>query len=835
MKKKLSTKALLPPLKKAGKTVLSTLSRGKRWYADTYREGRWYRKLLMAACTLLAVFLLYLGMVDVNFLWLFGKSPSMHAIAHPQQAEASEIISADGKVLGHYFRENRIPVQYEEISPRLIQTLISTEDERFYEHFGIDFPGLFAAVKDIFQGNARGASTITQQLVKNMFKTRTEYSTGLTGHIPGVRLLVMKTKEWISAVKIEMHYSKEEILTMYLNTVDFGSNAYGIKTAAKTYFNTTPAELKTEEGAVLVGLLKATTYYNPHINPENSRERRNVVIRNLYTHGVISRAEYDSLCRLPLKLNYNVIRNYDGSALYFREAVAAELREWCQEKDIDLYADGLKIYTTLDSRMQQYAEAAVRKQMRTVQRNFNAHWGKVNPWQDEQHREIPGFIENLARKTSYYKSLQARFPDRPDSVDYYMNLPHKVKVFDYEKGSVELEMSTMDSIRYMERFMHCGFVALEPGSGHVKAWVGDISFTHWKYDKVTARRQPGSTFKLFVYTTAMNQGYSPCETRFDQYAAYEATDEQGNPVLWAPHNADGVYSGAEMSLKTAFARSINTIAVSLAQEVGIANVARTAHAMGIHTPLNETPALALGASDVSLLELVNAYCTVVNNGLTHDPILVTRIEDRDGNLIYEKEPRQTQAIPYESAFLMQQMLQAGMNEPRGTSQALWGYDLHRYGTNFGGKTGTTSNHSDAWFVGVTRNLVAGAWVGGEYRSIHFRTGALGQGSRTALPIYGYFMEQVLRDPALSRYRGMFDKNPRQPIERDYGCSSIYIPAVNDSILNDSTLSLRHLQGVENLEDIPLMPSGLSMPDEPAAPAENKESGQPGLSALPRDN
>lgn len=785
---------------------LAKLVQGKKWYVNTYRRGKWYKKIFIAGFTLFFAFLLYLLMVDINFLWLFGKSPSMHAIAHPKQAEASEIYSADGKVLGHYFRENRIPVQYEEISPMLIQTLICTEDERFYEHFGIDFPGLLSAAKDMARGNARGASTITQQLVKNMFKTRTEYSTGLTGHIPGIRLLVMKTKEWISAVKIEMRYSKEEILTMYLNTVDFGSNAYGIKTAAKTYFKTTPAELKTEEGAVLVGLLKATTYYNPHINPNNCLERRNVVLRNLYTHGVISGKQCDSLCSLPLKLNYNVIRNYDGSALYFREAVASELRAWCKENNIDLYAEGLKIYTTLDSRIQRYAEEAVRKQMSTVQRNFNAHWGKTNPWQDERHREIPGFIENLAKKTPYYKMLQAHFPNNPDSVDYYMNLPHRVKVFDYEKGSIELEMSSMDSIRYMERFMHCGFIAMEPNSGHVKAWVGDIDFNHWKYDKVTARRQPGSTFKLFVYTTAMNQGFSPCETRTDNYATYDATGENGTPIKWAPRNADGVYSGAEMSLKTAFARSINTVAVALAQEVGIANVVRTAHAMGIQSPLNETPSLALGASDVSLLELVNSYCTVVNNGMTHDPILVTRIEDREGRVLYEQSPRQTQAIPYESAFLMQQMLLAGMNEPGGTSQALWGYDIHRYNTNFGGKTGTTSNHSDAWFVGVTRNLVAGAWVGGEYRSIHFRTGALGQGSRTALPVFGYFMEQLLKDPSLTHYRGMIPTKPEHPISRDYDCPSIYILTEKDSILGDSTLTLHHLKGVEDWEDIPLEPT-----------------------------
>lgn len=825
MKKYAHLKKTSEWIRKIAEIVWTKIKQGKTWYISLYRRARWYKKIGIAVATLFLSFCLYLFLVDINFLWLFGKSPSMKAIANPVQAEASVIYSEDGKVLGHYFRENRIPVKYDEISPMLIKTLISTEDERFYQHFGIDFTALFAAVKDMAHGNARGASTITQQLVKNMFKTRTEYSTGLLGYIPGIKLLVMKTKEWISAIKIEMFYDKQEILTMYLNTVDFGSNAYGIKTAAKTYFKTTPAELTTEQGAVLVGLLKATTYYNPRLNPENSLARRNVVLGNLYTHGEISKVELDSLCKIPIKLNYNIARNYEGRALYFREAVADELSEWCKEHEVDLYADGLKIYTTLDSKMQKYAEEAVQKQMRVIQRNFNNHWGKQNPWQDEQHREIPGFIENLAKQTTHYKILKAHFPDDPDSVDYYLNLPHKVKVFDYETGTKEMEMSTMDSLRYMERFMHCGFVALEPGSGHVKAWVGDIDFSHWKYDKVRAKRQPGSTFKLFVYTAAMNQGMAPCDTRVDEYKAYDATDSKGQPTKWVPRNANGVYSGATMSLKTAFARSINTVAVALGEEVGIANVARTAQAMGIHTPLDETPALALGSSDVSLVELVNAYCTVVNDGMTHDPVLITRIEDRDGSTIYENKTEQVQAIPYESAFLMQQMLLAGMTEPGGTTQALWGYDLHRYDTNFGGKTGTTSNYSDAWFVGVTKNLVAGAWVGGEYRSIHFRTGALGQGSRTALPIYGYFMEKVLKDAALSRYRGKISTTPKQPITREYSCQGLYIPAETDSILGDSALTLRHLIGVEEQEDI-MDIDPTSAPEDPADETSGNSSSNP---------
>lgn len=782
-----------------GKSAFNFLkSKCKNWYKkgkSYYRNSPWYKKIVLVFCSIILLFSLYLFLVDINFLWLFGKSPSMSSINNPNQSVASEIYSADGKLISKYFRENRTPVKYEEISPILIKTLISTEDERFYEHFGVDLEGVFAAIKDMAHGNARGASTITQQLVKNLFKVRSQYSRGLLGNIPGLKLLIMKSKEWITAVKIEMFYSKEEILTMYLNTVDFGSNAYGIKTACKTYFNTNPQHLTIEQAATLVGLLKATTTYNPRINPKNSLKRRNVVLENLLTHHLISSKECDSLKLIPIKLNYSVETNYGGEALYFREAVAESLKEWCKENDIDLYSDGLKIYTTLDTRMQKYAQEAVDKQMRIVQRNFDNHWGKENPWQDKNHKEIVGFIEDLAKKTSAYKILQQKFPDQPDSIDYFMNKPHRLKVFDYKTGVKDTTFSTMDSIRYMERFMHTGFVAMEPQSGFVRAWVGDINFDSWKYDKVLSKRQPGSTFKLFDYATAFNKGMSPCDERVDQYLEWEVM-EKGELKKWTPRNANGFYSGQTLTLKAAFARSINSIAVQIAKEVGIGEIIKTAHAMGIKTPLHNIPSLSLGSSDVSLLELVNSYCTVVNDGMTHDPVLVTRIEDRNGNVIYNYVPEQKQAIPYETAFLMQQMLQGGLTEPMGTTQALWSFNLFKSNTDFGGKTGTSSNHSDAWFVGVTPNLVGGAWVGGEHRSIHFRTGKLGEGSKTALPIFGYFMEKVLADASLTKYRAKFPK-PKQPITRPYQCQSAYPVEENDSTNVNATDSIGIEEGADD--------------------------------------
>ena len=757
--------------------------RWRKYRYERFRHLPWYRKIGNMALTFCWMFLLFLFLVDINFLWLFGKSPTLHSISHPDQSLATEIISADGKVIGKYFTENRMSVEYDEISPIIIQTLITTEDERFYDHFGIDFQGVFAAIKDMTQGNARGASTITQQLVKNMYKTRNQYSKGLFGHIPGVKLLIMKTKEWVTAVKIEIFYTKKEILTMYFNTVDFGSNSFGIRTAAKTYFKTTPAKLNYEQSATLIGLLKATTSYNPKINPKRSKERRNVVLQNLVTHKVITQHQCDSLKEIPIQLNFSVEQSYDGEALHFRSYLAKYLEEWEEANGYDIYSDGLKIYVTLDSRLQKYAEEAVEKQMRTVQRRFFDHWRGQNPWQDEKHNDIPNFIEDKAKKTKAYASLSEKFGGNKDSIFKYLNIPHRTKVFDYDLIEKDTTLRVMDSIRYMNHFMHTSFVAMEPNTGNVKAWVGDINFKFWQYDKVAqSKRQPGSTFKLFVYTAAMLHGKAPCDKITDKRVTWEY-EENGETKSWTPHNANGTYLGYSMTLKHAFARSINTVAVQLAQEVGIPEIIKTAHLLGIKTPLDNKPSTCLGSSDVSLLELVNSFGTVVNEGMYHDPILVSRIEDKNGKVIYQAATEQKRVISYETAWLMTEMLKGGMTEPGGTTQALWEWDLFNYNTDFGGKTGTSSNHSDAWFVGVTKNLIGGAWVGGEHRSVHFRTGQLGEGSRTALPIFGLFMEKVLKDENFKQYRGKFPTKPKEKILRSYNCHT-YIP--RDTTAHDST-------------------------------------------------
>ena len=739
------------------------------WYKSIYKGRPWYVKTISVLGTLVVLFMLYLGAVDLNLFWLFGKSPGWSDIKEHRTAQASELYSADGVLLGKYFNENRIPVEYKDVAPVFWKALISTEDERFYKHWGVDPLGLVGAAKDAATGRGgRGASTITQQLAKNMFRVRTQYSTGLVGKIPGVKILIMKTKEWITALKLELYFAstkgrkegKNEILVQYANTVDFGHNAFGIKIASKTYFNTTPNKLTADQAAVLVGMLKATTFYNPISHPENSLKRRNVVLENMLTHGSIDRAQFDSLKAKPIDCSeFRPEENYDGQAKYFREAVKKYLDKWLDDNGLDIYTAGLKIYTTVDSRMQKYAEEAAVKQMKQVQRNFNSHWGKTNPWQDERHNEIKNFIEDIAKRQSCYKYLKNKFKDNQDSIDYYLNKPHKVKVFDYEKGEIEKEMSTMDSIRYMVRFMHCSFVAIEPQTAHVKAWVGDIDFNHWKYDKVTAQRQPGSTFKLFVYTEAMEQGLTPCDKRRDEFFSMKVWDDkEKKEVTWAPTNANGYFSGDSMPLRSAFSQSINSVAVRVGQEMGIKNIIETAKEMGIKSPLDDAPSLSLGASDVNLLELANAYSTVANEGKAHpEAILVTRILDRDGNEVYVAPNETKQAISQKSAYYMVQMLRSVMRDAGGTGQSLWGYVRDIRDTEFGGKTGTSNNHSDAWFMGVSPKLVVGAWVGGEYRCIHFRTGALGQGSRTALPICGYFFESVFNDPAFEKYHGKFEK------------------------------------------------------------------------------
>lgn len=701
---------------------------------------------------------LYIFFVQFNFLWLFGSMPDFDQIENPENDHPSEIYSSDNAMLGKYYRENRSLVEFSQISPNVVNALIATEDARFEEHSGIDLKAFFAIFWYMVKGDQRGSSTITQQLAKNLFNTRTSSYYGLLNNIPGLNVLIYKTKEWITAIRLERNYTKNEIITLYLNTVDFGSNAFGIKVAARTYFNTSPDSLTVPQAALLVGLLKATTTYNPILHPENAIDRRNTVMKLMVENKILTNDQFQNLKETPLNLNYFVEDSNKGLAPYFRSILNKHLLSWCKKNGRDLYGDGLKIYTTIDSRMQQYAEEAVEKHMASTQKKFFAHWKDQNPWRYENKKEIPNFLENAIKKTSTYKILASKYGEESDSIDFYLNKKYKMKVFTWE-GEKDTLFSALDSLKYYKHFLHTGFMAMDPYSGEVKAWVGGINYKYFKYDHVQqGKRQPGSAFKPFVYVAAIDHGYSPCFRLPDAPITFNYT-EDGEKKTWSPKNSDWVFTGDSLTLRKAMARSINSVAARLMKLVGMENVIRYAHKCGIKSDLSEVPSICLGSSDVSVFEMTAAYSTFVNGGVSIEPIYISRIEDRNGNVIFESIAKTKDALSEQTAFTMVHMLKGGTEEYGGTSQALYPYDIFR-GNEIGGKTGTTSNHSDGWFMGVTKGLVTGTWVGGEDRSIHFRTSQLGEGSKLALPIAGMFLEKVFKDPTIEVQKGYF-KRPKK--------------------------------------------------------------------------
>lgn len=751
--------------------IVDRYKRFNNWYKGLYAGKRWYVKSIMAMCTLFVTLILTIVAININFLWLFGKSPSLSEIMEPRPYNASYIYSADGKLIGKFYKENRTPVKYDEVNPMFFTLLIDTEDERFYKHWGIDFKGMAAAAKDfIVHRNARGASTITQQLVKNMFKMRSkEYNKGLLCRIPGIGMIVTKAKEWILASEIEIFYNKNRILEMYANTVDFGNQAYGIKTAAKVYFNTTPDKLTTEQCAMLVGVLKGTSLYNPLNHPKRCLERRNVVLKNAYDHNHLTRKEYEKLTKLNLGVKYTPETDFNVECPYFRAAIVEEMKQWCQQNDIDFYRDGLEIHTSIDTRMQSCAEKAVKEQMKIVQQNFDREWGNNPCWTNEKGQIISDFVARKAESTPVYKALMAKYNENYDSVNYHMNLKHRVKLFDYNGGHYA-DMSSMDSIAYMLHKMHCGFIAMDPHTGEVKAWVGDVDFDTWQYDNVRAQHQPGSTFKAFVYSAAMKIGIKPCDMYRDSplnAQLYAKNPVTGNIEPWTPNNANKQFSNSNMTLRSAFARSNNIIAVKLGNDVGINYVARTAYEMGIKSPLNNTPSMFLGSSDVNLMELVNAYGTIINDGYPKRPVLVTRIyrtnKKGEKEEIYNSKAFDDpeRALSHSQAYCMRKLLEAVCQDAGGTGTAINSYVSN---VGIGGKTGTSDNFSDAWFIATTPNLVCGAWVGGSYPQIHFKS-AQGQGGRAALPIVGSFLRKVLANRSLGYLHKHFA--PDYDLDRRY--------------------------------------------------------------------
>ncbi len=716
------------------------------------------------------LFILFVWMVSVNFLGLFGTLPDFKALENPDSELASELYSADGLLLGTYARENRSPVEYHELSPNLVNALIATEDERFEEHSGIDLQAMIRVfVKSILLGqDAGGGSTLSQQTAKNLFKTRTDASQGILSSIPGLRMLIIKTKEWIVATQLERAYTKNEILTLYLNTSEFGSNAYGIKTAARTFFNKTPAELNTQEAAVLVGLFKAPTYYSPVFNPDNSLRRRNTVLYQMVRNNKLSQAEFDSLTQLPIELDYRVQNQNQGLATYFREIVKADLIKWTKENlksdgsAYDLFGDGLKIYVTIDSRMQRYAEEAVQEHMSTLQKAFYKEMGNRDPWIDESFQVIPNFIETAVRRTEAYRLLKQRYGNDTDSINLKLNEKKKMKIFSWE-GERDTLMSTMDSLRYYKKFLQTGFMSMDPQTGHIKAWVGGIDHKYFKFDHVKqGKRQPGSTFKPFVYAAAIENGYSPCYSVVDQPVEVYIP---GQPA-WSPSNADGKFSYEKMTIRRAMAKSVNSVTAFMMKKLSPKIVIETARRMGVTSDLQEVPSLALGVNDVSVFEMVGAFGTFVNKGEHTTPYYIDRIEDKNGNVIQQFTPRKKPAMSEEHAYLMTYMLRGGFEEEEGTSQGVpWSL---REGNELGGKTGTTQNASDGWYMGISKDLVSGVWVGGDDRAIHFRRWIQGQGGRTARPIWVKYMEKVYADKSLGYTKGPFPR-PDRPLSIEIDC------------------------------------------------------------------
>lgn len=738
--------------------------------------------------------LLYIVAVSVNFLNLFGQMPNLKALESPRSELASEVYSADGVLMGKYFRENRTPVSYKEIPQTTIDALIATEDARFESHSGIDPKAMMRVATGLVSGGkSGGGSTLSQQLAKMLFRTREDLNNGRLNDVPGLRMLITKTKEWILAVRLERNYTKREILRMYLNTADFGSNAFGINVAAKTFFNKHPRNLTLEQSALLVGLVNGPSWFNPVRNPERSKRRRDWVLGQMRKNGYITEPIYASAVAKPIKLDYKVENQNEGIAPYFRTELSKSLREWAKETDHDLYSDGLKIYTTIDSRMQKYADAAVAEHMKLQQRWFDQHWKGQQPWRDENGRLIPNFLNTSIKRTERYHALNTRYDGNQDSIKYYLNKKYKMKVFTWNGGEKEVTMSPMDSLAYYKRLLHAGFMAMNPLNGHIKAWVGGINYKYIKYDHVKqGKRQPGSTFKPFVYVAAIDQGYSPCYQRPDVPTTFPA--EQGRPA-YTPRNFEGSYSGRTFTLRQALARSMNSITAWLVQKIGPNDIVAYAKRLGITSPIDPVPAIGFGSSDVSIYELTGAYSTFVNKGVWTSPIMVTRIEDKNGNVLREFVPQTQDALSEETAYLMTYMLRGATEEPGGTSIIL--KNGFKFPYEMGAKTGTTSNYSDGWFMGLTPDLVCGMWIGGEDRSIHFRTGAYGQGSRLALPLYGIFMKKMYADKNIDIAKGPFPKPDTLSVEID--CSRYYNGAQRDTIPYDQKLNQANLDDLDDEE------------------------------------
>jgi penicillin-binding protein 1A len=750
--------------------------------------------------------------IELNFLWLFGYSPDMNDIKTPTMALSSEVYTADGKLIGRFYKENRSPVDYKSISPNIIHALVATEDARFYKHNGVDFYGFLSSMLSTAKGDRRGGSTITQQLAKNLFKTRKRKSQGLISHVPVLRTVVFKFKEWLTAFKIEHLYNKEQILTMYLNTVPFGNNSFGIKTATLKYFNKTPDAVTPAQAATLVGMLKATSTYNPITNPQRALDRRNVALGQMEKYHYLSKAEYTEYVSKPIGLDLSYVDNTGQGDSYLRRAVEKWLDKWCKQNDYDLYEDGLKIYTTIDSRLQQYAEDAVNQKMKMLQKRFNNLWGTRNPWRDSKGHEIKDFLLKAEQRLPIYKLLSKKYNGDSTQINAYFTKKKRMKVFSWN-GEHDTTFSSVDSIKYYTKILNTGMMTMEPSTGKIKVWVGGINHKYFNYDHVNqAKRQAGSTFKPFAYVTALDNGFTPCDKFTDKPVRIEYNDN-GKPDVWEPNNADFNFSYREMSLRWAMGKSVNSITAQVTEHVGWDKIVDYAHKIGIESPLKSVPSVSLGSNDVSVFEMVRAYSTFLNKGQKVDPILVSKITDQRGEVLQEFTLKQERVLSEETAWLMLYMFLGGMEEPGGTSQALWEYPgLWKKNNQIGGKTGTSSDYVDGWYMGITKDLVTGIWVGDDDRSVHFTTSETGEGSHTALPIFGAFMEKVYADPKSGYTYGPFPK-PWSKITKEYRCPS---PHFSEDTTATDSLAVP-LDSAALVNPAPTQPGEENPENQPPAP------------------
>lgn len=694
------------------------------------------------------------GFYCAVYLGAFGKIPNMDAIARLRLPQAAEVYSADSSLLGRYYLQERLPVSFPEISPTLIDALIATEDARFYQHSGIDRMSLLRVFfKSILLQDdaAGGGSTISQQLAKNLFPRR-EY--------PVIGIVINKLRETFIARRLEETFSKEEILAQYLNTVEFGENAFGIRVASRRFFDRSPDSLKTEQAAVLVGMLKAITAYNPRLHPDMAIQRRNVVLSQMEKYRYLSAQQADSLKTLPLGLKLTYSNHHLGPAPYFREHIRQELTEWCKTHfkadgtPYNLYQDGLKIYTTLDSRLQRYAEEATAAHMARLQKVFDNHLRYAGA-----RRASNPAVREAIRQSPRYVSMR-RAGKSEAAIDSAFQQPVEMLLFDWAEGAKHSKLSPRDSVAFYKHLLQAGFLAMDPANGHVKAWVGGINHRFFQFDHVTSARQTGSTFKPIVYAAAIENGVDPCEYISNDKVVFEDYDN------WAPRNSDEEYGG-EYSMEGALTHSVNIVSVNLLMKIGAKKVLDFAQKTGIRQALPPVPSLALGTAELSLLELVNSYCTLANRGVHSPPLLIQRIEDRNGRVLMHTpiSENQDQACSAETADMITHMLQGVVD--RGTAAGL----RSRYGLtqDIAGKTGTTQSQTDGWFIGMTPRLVAGAWVGADDQRIHFQSLRLGQGAATAMPIYGRFMQLVAGDPAFAAVKQAKFRTPPESVMQKLDC------------------------------------------------------------------